>query len=688
MRIIPIHRTSWMKIIMALLCCCFSLNVLAQDGDGDDEECGEPTDKKILKLLDQAKDKKIDPVKRNQYLKKTIEIDDQCARCFYELGKKSYRRAKINNTSYKGARKWFEELVAICPDYHTDPYYYIGVTHYAESNYKEALASFKTFLEKTQLDEKAYAKDWQKKYDDVREILSEVTFYAEILDNPVPYEPKIVGGVSTERDEYLPMLSPDNELLFYTRAWDHKDKGAVLSRKVEQLTASNRVGGGNAYDKGSKMPMPFNVPNENYGGVTISVDNREMYITVGKEIQTQKGPYKNMDIYVTNYGELTDEDGNTYMGWSELKNLGPNVNTELGWESQPSLSADGKHLYYAAYREEGTERMDILVSERGADGEWGVGKPLEGVCTGGDEKSPYIHSDSQTLYFASNGHFGMGGFDLFYTKFVDGKWAEPKNIGVPINSEQDEVGLFVSTDGKLAYFSSSKIHGAQGYDVYNFVLHKAARPEKIILIKGDLKDENGDPVTDATVEIRSTTNDEVQTVHLDGIDGHYAAVITIHEDEDVIMTVTKEGGAFTSKLIKVADMDTAISVVATFDDVKVEQLQVNKAFRINDVRFASNKADLTREAKFILKQFASFLKANKGVVVSIDGHTDNVGDSHANLALSQERAFNVKEYLESLNIKGARLKWHGYGDTKPEGDNGTAAGRALNRRTEFMVLSK
>lgn len=680
------------RLLTLLLCVLMSISVSAQDDGEEEEGCGaEPTDKKVLKLLTNAENKKkYDARQRYMFLKEAVEIDEECAKCYYELGKRSFNRAKGNGGSYSSSQEWFKQLIDFCPEYHTDPYYYLGVSYYAQKNWKEALKYFRDFLKLTDLPDDAYARNWQKKYDDVKDILGEVVFYAEIMENPVPFDPKKVEGVSTAKDEYLPMLSPDNELLFYTRKWDKKERGDIVSTVVEQLTASNRTG--DVFDKGEKMPTPFNVPNENYGGVTISADNKEMYITVCK--YESDPTYKNCDIYVSRYKQKQDEEtGNYFWGWTELERLGPEINTPDGWESQPTLSGDGQRLFFTAARE-GTERQDIMMSTRGTDNAWGTAKPLAGINTAGDDKSPYIHSDSQTLYFASNGRFGMGGYDLYYTKFKEGVWSEPKNIGIPINTEHDELGLFVSTDGKLAYFSSNRISGSEGYDIYNFELHKGARPERILLVKGQLKDEKGEVVEGATIELTYAETKQVQHVNVDSADGRYAAVIQIRDDEDVIMTVKKEGHAMQSKLFEAEAMDSVYeleehtAVVQSLDDIKVEKLQTGKAFRINDVRFETNRAELSEKAMFILDQFAIFMKENPTVVVSIDGHTDNRGDAQENLALSTERAFSVKEYLERQGVKGSRLKWHGYGESKPLSTNDTAAGRANNRRTEFTILKK
>ena len=132
--------------------------------------------------------------------------------------------------------------------------------------------------------------------------------------------------------------------------------------------------------------------------------------------------------------------------------------------------------------------------------------------------------------------------DIFFIRQDEnGAWSEPKNIGYPINSEDDEIGLFVSIDGEVAYYSSRK---TGNWEIYSFELYEEARPQSVALLKGDLKDENGDPVSDAVIEIAYEGTDEVTSVKVNGNDGKYAAIVKTNKSQDVMVTVKKAGHAF------------------------------------------------------------------------------------------------------------------------------------------------
>src|SRR5690606_16682123 len=157
-------------------------------------------------------------------------------------------------------------------------------------------------------------------------------------------------------------------------------------------------------------------------------------------------------------------------------------------------------------------------------------------------KTPFMHSDSRTLYFASDGHLGFGGLDVFYVKQKeDGSWGEPTNIGHPINTEEDEQAFAVSTDGKRVYYSAKTPNSQTGIDIFSFELYKEARPDKVVFVKGQLKDEKGGPLKGASVELKTMESKNIVKIDVDPGDGKYAAVVSVEEGEDVVMNVKAEG---------------------------------------------------------------------------------------------------------------------------------------------------
>lgn len=652
------------------------------------QTCDPSENKKVQKLLSQAADKKkYDSKERYAFLQQAVEEDENCAECFFILGELAFDRAKSGGSSMSGAIKYFEQCAALCEHYHSEVYYYLGVAYYGQENFPNALKYFKLFMEFPEGDETKFAKDFNTKYENVEALLPEIEFYAEFLNNPVPFNPKIVQGVSSEWDEYLPMLSPDNELLFFTRKLEKKAKGDLYGRQVEEFTMSKRASYNSPFDAGTALPAPFNL-GDNYGGVTLSVDNREMIITVCKP---GKQGYNNCDLYSTKYEKSYNErTGKEEFIWLGLENLGTNINTEDGWEAQPSLSSDGKQLFFATAREhstpdaDGNPTIDIYYSKRAADGTWGQAKSIGDVInTGGQEKAPFMHTDSKTLYFSANGRPGAGGYDIYYTRQnEDGTWTQPKNIGIPINTAEDEHGLIVATDGKLAYYASKGIPGARGLDIISFEMPEKARPDKVLLVKGELKDDKGNVVKDAKIELHYAESKKTVSVPVNNEMGDYVAIINV-EHEDVVMTIEKEGHAFEAHVYTKVMAEKTGSVTELKSEVKA--VKVGEPYTIHDIHYATNSSEINPESQLILKQFAAYLNKNPKFKIEIQGHTDNRGDAELNKVLSHERAFEVKRYLQDEGVDGQRITYNGFGPAKPIADNSTEAGRAKNRRTEFVL---
>ncbi|MFT3885758.1 MAG: OmpA family protein [Flavobacteriales bacterium] len=675
-------------LIAATLC------VHAQE-EGDGGPCDKPTDKKIVKLLEEAAKEK-NPTERHAKLKATQEIDPACTECLFQLGISAFNRSRAGAGSYEASIKYFEQVKAKCPEYHADLYYYLGTLYYAQDKFAEAGQAFQQFLKFSGDDPARLPKDLEKKTADVEQVMPELQFYVDFYKDQRPFNPTLMKGVSTQADEYLPMFSPDNELLFFTRLSKYQAKGDPFPRDVEELTEARRADVKQDFDKGTALPPPFNT-GDSYGGVTVSVNNKEVFVTICKAAGKD---YKNCDIYRTHYDTHMDfASGRQVFEWGTPEDLGPNINTPDGWESQPTLSADGRTLYFATVRKD-SRGTDIYQSTRNDKGEWSPARPVPGpINTDGDEKAPFLHSDSHTLYFAakpprgedgredvSRGQRGIGGYDIFYSRMqADGSWSKPKNIGNPINTPQDEHGLIVSADGRTAYFASNRFKGAGGLDLYGFELPKDARPEDIIVVKGEVKDENGKPVTDAKVSITYMDTRKTEVLHVDEADGRYATVLRLKPGADVVVTVKKEDHVFDSRAFTAED--TARGGVAQVD-MKLEKIQVGKSYRVNDIKYATNSAALTKASEYILEELITFLKENPTLRIEIQGHTDNVGGEDKNLALSNDRAFTVREYIGAHGIKGDRLTSKGYGASKPLANNDTEAGRAQNRRTEFVIIGR
>jgi outer membrane protein OmpA-like peptidoglycan-associated protein/tetratricopeptide (TPR) repeat protein len=678
-------RTSTLFILLVI-------SLFTSYAQTEDESC-EPPKKKIEKIIEKAKS--AEPREASTLFNEAIEEDEDNAMAYYEFAIYAYNRGlelydkspnpKLGDKSMLTAEKLFEKTLERCSDYHANCFYYLGIINYTFNKQERAIKYFREFKAFNPSDISKFSDDREKRLTDVGEVLSKYEEEQSFFEDEVPFDPSLVKNVSTSRNEYFPMISPDNEIIFYTRRVDRTAKGDIISTIREEFTWSKRKNMNSEFDGGKPLSRPFNNGTfDSYGAATMSVDNKEMIICACKDVDIRGQKYRNCDLYVTYY-ERSGEGGNDYT-WTPLKGLGDAINTIDGWEGQPTLSSDGNTLYYTVNRPS-SQNNDIYLSDRLDDGSWSPSKPFSEINTAGKDKSPFFHQDSETFYFVSsvsNERKGLGGTDIFYMrKQKDGSWSKPKNIGYPINTEEDEIGLFVSTDGREAFFSSQQ-RGV--WNIYSFELYEEARPKAVTVIKGSLKDESGQPVEDVELEISYENSDEVQKVRVNGDDGKYAAIVKTDEAQDVMINVKKEGHAFDSKIITKDELAEGKTI--RDKDMNVEEIKVGKPYTINDILYPTASSELSDRSKFILRQFARFLKENESITITIQGHTDDEGIAQKNLELSERRARGVKRYLVELGIDTKRLDAKGYGQTQPKVPNTSASNKAQNRRTDFVIEKK
>lgn len=645
-----------------------------------ESECPEPN-KKAKKLFEQSQEayNKHNPQLAYKLLIEAVREDPDFAKAYLILADvniQRYNEAKTGNTAlqYKNnAITYYCKAADACPSLENyRACYEAGYHYYMNHNYEKA----KPYIDKFVVNAKN-----APQINDAKGIQKQIETSLNLISHPVPFNPQKLEGVCGPDDEFLPLISPDGEFMFYTHRINKLNELGTQQR-YDVFTEAEKVKDKDAFTSNQPMPEPFNQnTNNNQGAVSITIDNNHLYVTICE------GP--NCDIWVSD-----NEDGS----WTPLRNLGASINGRRSWESQPSISADGKMLFFASIRpgnigfemdDPNTQTSDIWMSQQDENGNWMPAKNLGPIInTTGNEKSPFIHSDFKTLYFSSDGQYGVGGYDIFYSKMLpNGKWSEPKNIGYPINTENDEIGFIVSTNGKKAYFSSNNMSDSKGYDIYSFDLYDEARPSEVVFYKGQVKDEEGNPLQDAKVVVKNVTEQRTSEALVDKLTGKYAVVIPIEKpNEDFILMVKKKDYAFTSSYIKAEELKKDKPVEVNFD---VKPIEEGKVVKINNIYFASNSAIFEKSSLVVLDNFLEFLNENPSISIEIHGHTDNVGDDQSNLILSEKRAKAVAEYLILNGLNKSRIAaTKGFGETMPVATNDTEDGRSLNRRTEFKIIKK
>ncbi|MEM9930191.1 MAG: OmpA family protein, partial [Bacteroidota bacterium] len=416
------------------------------------------------------------------------------------------------------------------------------------------------------------------------------------------------------------------------------------------------------------------------GAQTSSADGKLLFFTGCY----RKGGLGNCDLYYTSL-----KNGK----WQDIKHPKEPLNSAQ-WDSQPSLSANGGLLYFASKRPGGYGGRDIYYSYRQADGNWG--KPINAgpvINTAGDEQSPFLHADGQTLYFMSDGHPGLGDADLFISRIGrEGTWLKPVNLGSPINTSREEGGLVVSLDGKMAYYTTdqnTKEGGQLNFDIYQFPLYEGARPQAVTYVQGTVTDaKNKRKLAGATVRILVEEENRILAQPMTDTEGQFLVVLPAGRNYQ--LQVDKVDYLFYSDRFALADASSLEEpfelTVALARVPSVANPTAADPIVLRNVQFASGEAELLAASNQELLRLTQLLQTYPDLRIEITGHTDNVGQPSDNLRLSEARAQAVYNYIVEAGIATDRLSYQGFGEEKPIADNDTEEGRARNRRTEFVVV--
>jgi outer membrane protein OmpA-like peptidoglycan-associated protein len=495
-----------------------------------------------------------------------------------------------------------------------------------------------------------------------------LTFPASLFER----EPVSAGdSVNTSLDEYWPSVTGDGQQLIFTREVKRAGGyGRDYNRdRQEDFYISRWVADG-YWGKTRNAGAPLNTAG-NEGAQSISSDGRYMFFTACDRNDGQG----RCDIY------YSSNDGNR---WSPGLNLGPPVNSAY-WESQPSISPNGRMLFFVSNRPGGMGGMDIWYSTRGSDGKWNKPvNPGKGMNTSGDEFSPFIYFNGRTLYFSSNGRESFGGHDIYVTTMNrDSTWTTPENLGPPVNTPADETGLVIESSGRRAYFSSVR-NKDSGKDIYYLDLPEEIQPEPVSYFKGNVIDKaSGQPIK-ARYELTDLTRraEVINSV----TDGRGEFFVCLPQGSSYGLNVTAPGYMIFSENFDFVEGYT--SSEPYLKTIALNRVREGEFMRMYNVFYDTDSWELLESSLPELELLLEFLNVNPTVVIEIGGHTDSDGSEEHNQRLSERRANSVREFLIKRGIAGERIFSHGYGETTPVADNITPAGKRLNRRTEITILSE
>ncbi|RFP64505.1 hypothetical protein D0N36_13810 [Hymenobacter lapidiphilus] len=501
-------------------------------------------------------------------------------------------------------------------------------------------------------------------------------------------------GVNSPYPDYGPVITADESVILFTSRREGSTGGKTdpeLGGYFEDIYQSAREGKDN-------WSAARNL------GENINTDGHDA--TVGLAPDGQR-----LLVYLEDNGGDLNQAELRGTEWSRPQKLGSRINSKYH-ESSASYTPDGRHLFFVSDKEGGLGSRDIYRIEiEGRGPAQNLGSVIN---TSYGEEGVFLHPDGKTMYFSSEGHDAMGGYDIFKSVLENGKWSKPENLGWPINTPDDDVFFVISASGRHGYYSSVREDGLGGKDIYQITFLGAEKPPvlsqedqllasrvqpvketllappvaivaaQVTILKGVVSEEASRQPLEATIDvIDNSLNQVIASFQSNAKSGRY--LVSLPSGVNYGIVVRKEGYLFHSENF---DLPAGAAYSEVVKDIALKKLDVGVKVVLNNIFFDFDKATLRKESTGELERLQKLLTETPALRLEISGHTDNVGADAYNKDLSQRRAKAVVDYLVGKGIDKGRLTFAGYGDTQPVAPNTTKANRQLNRRTEFKVTGK
>lgn len=589
----------------------------------------------------------------------------------------------------------FEAALALGLKSEPEMPFWLGWAYHLNSRWDDALRCYDTYLKYLQQKPKVIL----AAIDDVKKKIDECMVGKTLSEKPQRVFVDNLGPeINTSFPEYGPSITTDEETIFFTSRRPNSIGGKREESDqgyYEDVYSSVKTEG----KWQTAKQLSKNVNSESHDAVSgLSPDGTKLYVF---RFDFEDGG----DIYEsTLFG--TD--------WERPERMNKNVNTKYH-ESSVSISFDWRHLFFVSDKESGFGDRDIYYSETAPNGEWGPSQNIgPEINTKYGEEAVFMHPDGVTLYFSSKGHNTMGGYDIFKTTLVDGKWQTPENLGYPINGPDDDVFFVVSGSGNRAYFAASKPGGFGDYDIYKItflgpekqpllnsqdqLLAVISSPinnlkadnavelksSRLTILKGLVRDEKSQKPLESTIElIDNVKNVVLASFPSNASTGKY--LVTLPSGKNYGIAVKSKGYLFHSENI---DLPEAAEFQEFNLDIDLKKIDIGSTVVLNNIFFDFNATTIKSESVNELERLVRLIKENPTIKIEIGSHTDDIGSEDYNEMLSENRSKSVVQYLINHGVTASKLSAKGYGEQKPISTNNTEAGRQINRRTEFKIVSK
>ena len=607
----------------------------------------------------------------------------------YKIGK-----CYLNSNNKLKSIPHLEKALSLNSNVDPQVHYLLGKAYHLDMQWDKSIKEFKTFQQGLNTKEAAEI------IADVNKHIGECLTGKELVKHPIRVFIDNVGAeINSPYPDFGPVITADESVILYTSRRPTTTGGGMdefQNEYFEDIYIATKKD--NKWTPSQNIGKPINTEGHD-ATMGITPDGQKLFIYID-----DRG---NGNIYEC------DLKGTV---WTKPEKLNKNVNTEYH-ESSASLSADGKKLYLVSNRPDGLGDRDIYMSTKDEKGKWGKSINLgPTINTQWGEEGVFVHPDGKTMYFSSQGHKTMGGYDIFKSIYDEktGKWGEPENLGYPVNTPDDDVFFVVSASGKHGYYASFKESGYGEKDIYMITFLGAEKPmilnnednllaniaapvketviaptlqikeAQLTILKGIITDALTNKLLEATVEIIDNQKNEIiASFTSNSSTGKY--LVSLPAGKNYGIAVKKDGYLFHSENF---DIPATAAFQEVTKDVALKNLTVGSKIILKNIFFDFDKATLRPESTNELQRLTKLLTDVPTLKIEISGHTDSKGADDYNKKLSDNRAKAVVDHVIKAGIAADRLTSKGYGEEQPIASNDNDEGRQLNRRTEFKILSK
>ncbi|MCC3159214.1 OmpA family protein [Hymenobacter sp. 15J16-1T3B] len=599
----------------------------------------------------------------------------------------------LNSTYKSKALPYLQKAYQLDPQVDARIRYMLGRGLHLNARWEEAIAEYKA------AQPAPGAKNATAQQNDIRKKIQECESGLALMKTPTRAFIDNVGpAINTPYPEYGPVITADESVMLFTSRRDGgvgDEKDPFIGGYFEDIWQSVK-------GKDGQWQQAKNL------GPTVNTKGHDAVVALSPDGQ------KLVTYVEDGAGDLYEADLKG-AAWNKPGSLGRRINGGQSHESSAAYAPNGRMLYFVSNGSPESSRGGHDIWRLDVEGK-GKAENLGSVInTPYDEDGIFVHPDGKTIYFSSQGHNSMGGYDIFKSEWKNGQWTKPENLGWPINTPDDDVFFVLSASGRHGYFASSRDDSQGSRDIYMITFLGPEKPPvlsseepllasraapvrqtllapavpiataQVTILKGTVTDADSKQPIEATIElVDNALNQSIASFKSNSQSGRY--LVSLPSGVNYGIVVRKEGYLFHSENF---DLPAGAAYSEVVKDIPLKKLDVGAKVVLNNIFFDFDKATLRKESTAELERLVQLMTTEYPALrIEISGHTDNVGKAEYNKDLSLRRAKAVVDYLTAHGVAAARLTSAGYGDTQPVAPNTTKEGRQLNRRTEFKVVAK